>query len=64
MISIEIELSEDGYSRLCRLCDRFARRGAAPDIGAVLTLAIMTGVTAQEQALDLSERQAINAKKH
>ena len=62
MISIELELSQDGYARLCRLCERYGKAGGNPDLGHVLALAIETGIGAQEQILDLSARQVIDQR--
>ena len=60
MISVELELSEDGYVRLCRLCERYGKAGGNPALSHVLALAIETGIKAQEQILDLAARQTIN----
>lgn len=54
-VSVELELSTEGYERLCRLAERFAKMGGNPDLGNILAMAIMTGVQAQEELLDRAE---------
>ena len=56
-VSIELELSQAGYDRLCRLAERMARIGGNPDMGSILAVAIMTGVEAQEVLLDRAEAE-------
>lgn len=57
MISVELELSEEGYARICRLCERYGRAGGNPSIGNVLALSIHSGIEAQEKLLDAAAMQ-------
>ena len=56
-VSVELELSAEGYTRLCRLADRMARMGGNPDLGSLLSVAICAGIEAQEKLLDMAEAE-------
>lgn len=51
-VSIEIELTDQGYVRLNNLAERYAKAGGSAAVGHVLALALMTGIEAQERLLD------------
>ncbi len=56
-VSIELELSQEGYSRLCRLADRAARAGANPSLSNIVAVAVTSGIEALEKLMDMSERE-------
>lgn len=56
-VSIELELSQDGYDRLCRLAERTARAGGNPSLQHLIAVAVTTGVQALEELLDRAEME-------
>lgn len=56
-VSVELELSQDGYERLCRLAERTARAGGNPSFENLIGVAVATGVSALEELLDRAERE-------
>lgn len=56
-VSIELELSQEGYDRLCKLATRTAAAGGNPSLQNLVAVAVTTGVEALEALMDRAEAE-------
>jgi len=56
-VSIEIEVTQEGYARICRLAERAARAGANPSLSNLVAVAVSSGIEALEKLMDLDEAE-------
>ncbi len=56
-VAVELELTQEGYARICDLTDRYAAMGGNVSLSAVISLALLTGLQAMEETLNQIGRE-------